>query len=571
MKWGSFPLSNSDENTYRLGWRSAWKIAGKISFEVQFRSSMEMNRGSLSGSIEKQIQKARNNARFNKIMVCIFTGVFAAVFGFIVWGVVSGFIGAFSEYTWIMVAVTVALFALMSLGFLLFWGIMVSTSFISSGAASIGLYLPLSRSDAGKIALLGYIRLFDAQVITIILTFPLAYFLATGSILGTIACLGVFLVGVGISITLMLILAIYFYTRIQASGGSKLGSVIRIVFILLWAVAIMGFSLSLQLLNFILPVIESFAIALYPIWDLLSFVYPFSLGALVVQATGIPGTPFLWTGIIATAFYAVLAVAGIRWGAGFLVNIGVGQVVMAGPSVIRPVTVKVSRVGVALIRKDLRIALRTPGQAVMFFLPVLMVVPIILQFLGESTAIHVSEIIALCMTPSFMLSFFAIFFLGIEAKGMGYTLTLPLKTETILRSKAQLITIMSVAIPIIVILLSFVRPFTTPISYVIALSQIPLVYASSFIALVLFTRIIGGGRLVGFEIGQHVSHMVGVGMISAIFTFFPLGFYGICWLQVSLLSFPIEIAHLAGLGGLWLGIIIDYFIGKFLALKILHD
>jgi predicted permease len=566
-----FRLSESVETTYQLGWRSAWNIAGKIAFEVQFRSAMEMNRGAISGSAEKQIQKARNNAKFNKAMVCIFTGVFAAVFGFIVWGVVSGVISTYSEYTWIMVATTVSLFALMSLGFLLFWGIMVSTSFISSGAASIGLYLPLSRSDAGKIALLGYIRLFDAQIITIIITFPLAYLLATGSALGTLACLGIFLVGVGISITLMLLLAIYFYTRIQASGGSRLGSIIRIVFILLWAVAIMGFSLSLQLLNFILPVIESFAIALYPIWDLLSIVYPFALGTLVVQATGITGTPFIWTNIVASAFYAFLAIIGIRWGARFLVDIGIGQMVMAGPSVIRPVDVKVSRISVAMIRKDLRIALRTPGQAVMFFLPVLMVVPIILQFLGESGAIHVLDVIMLCMTPSFMLAFFAIFFLGIEARGMGYTLTLPLKTETILRSKAQLITCMSIAIPIIVVLLSLVRPFTTPLSYAIAISQIPIVYVSSFIALVLFTRIIGGGRLVGFELSQHVSHMVGVGFISAIFTFIPLGLYGLSWLHVSLLALPIEFAHLAGLGGLWLGIAFDHLVGKLIALKMLHD
>ncbi|MFX1563831.1 MAG: hypothetical protein ACFFDP_11065, partial [Promethearchaeota archaeon] len=356
-------MSHSVDTAAQLGWRSAWKIAGKIAFEVQFRSAMEMSQGALSQSVEKQIQKARNNARFNKAMVCIFTGVFAAVFGFIVWGVVSGAITTLSEYTWIMVAVTVSVFALMSLGFLLFWGIMVSTSFISSRAASIGLYLPLSRSDAGKIALLGYIRLFDAQIITIVIVFPLAYFLATGSVLGALACLGVFLVGAGISITLMLLLAIYFYTRIQTSGGSRLSSIMRLVFILLWAVAVMGFSLSLQLLNFIIPVIESFSIALYPIWDILSIVYPFAFGALVVQVTGISGTPLLWTGIAATGIYALLAIMGIRWSASFLVDVGVGEIVMGGPSIIRPATVKVSRLGVAVIRKDLRIALRTPGLA----------------------------------------------------------------------------------------------------------------------------------------------------------------------------------------------------------------
>ena len=115
------------------------------------------------------------------------------------------------------------------------------------------------------------------------------------------------------------------------------------------------------------------------------------------------------------------------------------------------------------------------------------------------------------------------------------------------------------------------RPFTTPISFLIAFSQVPTVYVSAFIALVLFTRVMGGGRLVGFEVGQQVVQMVGVGIISTIFIFIPLALYGLTWIVLVLNGFTIEIAHLVSLGAMWMGIILNYFIGKMMARYLLID
>lgn len=566
-------MTDLPEEKQNIGWRQAWKIAGTIAFEVQFRSSMSMSSGAMTQSVERTIEKARSNARVNKVMVSIFIAVLAGVFGIIVWGTLSGLYGTPAEYQWITVAFTVSIFCLVGFAFLVFWGIMVSTSFISTNAASIGHYLPVSRIDTGKLALLAYIRLFDAQMISIIFGFPLAYgvviYLVSGlvysAILATLACLVVYLINVGIAITIMLLLALYFYTRIQSSGGSRLGSLVRFLFILLWAFAILSFSLSFQLLNFIIPLLEGFAIILAPFWHILYFGYPFSMGTFVVLLTGIPGTPAYWLDFIAVIVYGALAFIGIRWSRNFLQQLGSGGVIASTTSIVRPVDMKVSRVGIALLRKDLRIAFRTPGQAMMFFLPVLMMLPIFLQFILDLGVVHVSDIIIFIAIPTITLGFFSIFFLSVEARGMAYTMTLPLPTERILRAKAQLITLISLAIPVFVLIASLFKPFTNPISFAIAVSMLPGVYVSAYISLVLFTRVVGGGRLIGFEIGQHIAQMIIVGILSAIISFIPLGCFALLWSISFLSGYPVQIAHLVGLAGLWLGILLNYLLGKLFA------
>ncbi len=566
-------LTDLLEEKQNIGWRQAWKIAGTIAFEVQFRSAMSMSSGAMTQSVERTIEKARSNARVNKVMVSIFIAILAGVFGIIVWGTLSGLYGTPAEYQWITVAFTISIFCLVGFAFLVFWGIMVSTSFISTNAASIGHYLPVSRIDTGKLALLAYIRLFDAQMISIIFSFPLAYgvviYLVSGlvysAILATLACLTVYLITVGIAITIMLLLALYFYTRIQSSGGSRLGSLVRFLFILLWAFAILSFSLSFQLLNFIIPLLEGFAIILAPFWHILYFGYPFSMGTFVVLITGIPGTPAYWLDFIAVIVYGALAFIGIRWSRNFLQQLGSGGVTASTTSIVRPVDMKVSRVGIALLRKDLRIAFRTPGQAMMFFLPVLMMLPIFLQFILDLGVVHVSDIIFLITIPTITLGFFSIFFLSVEARGMAYTMTLPLPTERILRAKAQLITLISLAIPVFVLIASLFKPFTNPISFAIAASMIPGVYVSAYISLVLFTRVVGGGRLIGFEIGQHIAQMIIVGILNTIFAFIPLGCFALLWSIIFLSGYPVQIAHLVGLVGLWLGILLNYLLGKLFA------
>ncbi len=564
-------MSESTSLPDGLGLRAIWRLAGKISFEVQFHSALEMSQGAFGQSIEKQIKKARSNSRMNKGMVSIFTLILAATFGFLVWATLSGFLEISPDLQWTTVALTVSVFALMNFGFLTFWGVMQVTSFISSGAASIGLHLPMSRSDAGKLALFGFIRMFDIQIITVVVAFPLAYFVATFSLLGFLFCLGATLVAMALAVTVMLLLAIYFHSKIQSSGGSRFSTVMRLVFTLFFVLAIMGFSVSLQMLSFILPVIESIAVTLSPYWSWLSFVFPFSFGFVVAQATGIPGTPPLWFGAASSLVFAVLGVLGLRWSGGFLTRIGAGAVVETGPTVIRPVSVKVSSVGAAVMRKDLRIAFRTPGQAIMFFLPLLMMLPWLFQFFEGTGAILVTDILLIITTPATMLSFFAIFFLSVEARGMAFTLTLPLKTETILRSKAQLITCMAIVIPVIVFVVSLFRPLTSWVSLALGVTMVPLVYVAAFLSLVLFTRIIGGGRLVGFEISQHIGQMLVVGMLAAILALVPLGLYALTWLYLAILGFSIDIAHFGGLISVWFGILLNYLLGKVLAAKTLRD
>jgi predicted permease len=554
----------------RLGWREAWRYAGKISFEVLFSSSLAMGFGALR-SIESRIDRARRNARLNKFGVCAFITLLAASFGAIIWSILHGFFAVDPSSAWIMIAIMVSVFALICFGFLVFWGVMISTNFISTGAASIGLYLPLSRADAGRLSLLSYIRLFDAQLIAIMVAFPSAYFVATLSVLGTLVCLGLFAITAALAITVMLLLALFFFSRIQAVGGSPVRSLVRLVFTLLWAATIMTFSVSLQFMPLLLSAIQSFASLLQPYWNLLGVLYPFALGTLVVQTSGIASQPLLWYVPLAAFLYAILAYFGVRWSANLLTKVGLAGVVQSAASIIRPVTVKVGRPSVAMIRKDIRVALRTPAQSVMLFMPVLTMLPVLIAFFQSPGPLRVADLLVLVATPTMFLSVNAIFFLGFETRGMAYTLTLPLKAETVLRAKTRLITCMSISIPLITFAVSFFRPLTTIVSLGVAASVVGVVYASSMIALVLFTRFMGGGRLVGFDVTQDIIQSFVVGGVSASFASIPFGAYAIGWLAaVLLLAFPVASAHFVGLGAMWIGIAFNYMLGRVMARTLLR-
>ena len=93
----------------------------------------------------------------------------------------------------------------------------------------------------------------------------------------------------------------------------------------------------------------------------------------------------------------------------------------------------------------------------------------------EIGVVHVSDVITFIVMPTIMLGFFSIFFLSVEARGMKYTMTLPIPTEKILKSKAQLITLMAVTIPIVVIAISFFKSFTNVVSFLLAASMVPVV------------------------------------------------------------------------------------------------
>ena len=564
-------VTQPPQETGNLSWREAWYIAGQMAREIQFRSAMSMSQGASTKSIERVIERARKNSRYNKFSVSIFLALLAVYFGVIIWGTLSGEFGTPMEHRWITAAFTVSLFSLFAFAFLVTWGMMISTSYISTNAAGLGHYLPVSRSDTGKLALLAYIRLFDVQIFTIVVGFPLAFGIATMSLIGTLACLGAFLVNIGIAITVMLALALYFHTRVQSSGGSRFTSIIRLVFTLLWAGAFMSLSLITQFLYIIIPIIESVSIALTAYWGFLYLAYPFSLGTFVVLATGVPGTPFLFLDFGVTLAYGVLAILGVRWSSRFLQTLGVGGVAQTGPSRIRPPSIKVGRISMALLRKDLRIAMRTPGQAVMFFLPVVTMLPIFLQFIWDNSVIRVSDVLVSIAFPSIMLGFFSIFFLSVEARGMAFTLTLPLKTEQILRSKAQLITCMSIAVPLFVVVISFFRALTHPVSYAIAFSQIAVVYVSALLSLIIFIRFVGGGRLTGFDVGRHVTQMLIVGLLSTLVSIIPLGLLGGVWMFVATWTGSLDLAHWSGLAGLWAGILINYLLGKLLAKYLLVD
>jgi len=567
---GEFPaqgLGQVSGKPNRLGWREAWRIAGKISFEVQFRAALELGHGAFDTTMEKRAKKARTNTEVNKIFTSIVFGLFAAFYAFMVKVVYFLPLPAGSSPATTITVLT-AVFQGACFAFLMLWGLMQSTTYISSGAASIGLYLPLSYEDVDRLALLGYLRLFDAQLITVLASFPIAFFLATFSVVGALACLASTAITISLSLSLMLLLAHLFYARIQSLGGSKFRSALRVFFIVAWASSFAAISFSYQLLEAIIPLIQYLSTAATYMALLLPLIYPFTLGYLVAYASGTPGLSSLSLApcLAASFLYGVLGLVGARRGTRILLSAGHEAIIPAAPTIVRPVTVSPSSLRLALIRKDLRITLRNPSQAVLLVTPIMSGLLILFNtFIIYDYPNQLSLFLYATISPTIMV-FFSIFLLGVEAKGALFTATLPLRTHTALQSKALLASLASLVLPAALALALLFRPIPGSIPLLfLSLSQCATIYTASLITLTLFTRLVGGGKITGFEVGQHLAQMLAISIISLIFSLLPSALYSLAWQSSLMAGDPLALVDINALLALWIGIAANYLASRLLA------
>jgi hypothetical protein len=441
-----------------LKFSELWRLSKVVYKEVTFQSIFSLRAGaSMPRKANTDIKRLISNAELSTLMSKAITSIFIAIYGFMVFLPLIFKTASPNVSLDLPIVGSVSSFLAVVLFLIVFMGLQVATSFMGSKITEILSPLPLSRQETSTVLFLSFLRIFDAPLICAIIVIISAYSVVGGSFLGgLVAFLGIVVTEI-FAIAITIGLARFFFSRVAGgSGRSKWQTLLRFVFMLVWIIPSLG---TYLVINFAMQIVESFS-AFAQIFSsflyTLVLVYPFSYGFLVSFVTFGGVSDYLILGLSIAASFAYLAVAVycMRWAAFSIRKVGTG-VVSSARQLVRDVIIQPQDPLFGIIRKDFRIASRSPSYASLFLLPAIQTIVLSLSFssfgelgltatLGFLTGI---SMITLLLPPTLF---------SIEGLASTYTRSLPLKKKTLIFSKTLLSTLTYV---ISIMVLTFVALF----------------------------------------------------------------------------------------------------------------
>ena len=452
-----------------MKFRELWRISSTVSKEVSFQSIFSTRAGSsLPRRGSTDVQRLVKNATYNVWISKILTTIFICAFGFVMFLPERGqtlFADTSHEF---MIVASVSTFLAAVLFFIVFMGLQVATSLVSSKIADSLSPLPLSKKEVSNVVFLCLVRIFDLPLVAGLVVLPTAYLLVGGSIVGGSISVIAIAVSEIFGLTLTIGLAKFFYSRVAGGGGrSKWKTLTRFLFMLVWMVPAFG---TYFVINFADVIIRSF------LWftqlfgsslQLLVIVFPFSFGFFISFLSGSQAVniPSIVLSIISSIGYVFLAIYCFRWVTNTMRKIGSGGILKVDRESVKDTLLRPRTPLFGIIRKDLAIASRSPSYAILFLLPALQVAILAVSFssfesglfvtLGVLTGISMTTLVL----PPTMFS--------IEGLASSYTRSLPLRKKTLILAKTLLalfIYIISI-IALLVIALFFKKDFTMEIIF----------------------------------------------------------------------------------------------------------
>ena len=426
--------------------RELWRLSSTVYKEVSFQSVFSLRSGGLLPKREQTIKQLVNNAQVNTLISKIITSVFIGAFAVVVFlqPNLAGrqMTGSAVELGGLSIIGAVTAFLVSVLFLIVFMGLQVSTSFISSRIVEIMSPLPLSRRDISNVVFVCFLRIFDLPLITALVAFVFSFMLFIGSPIGGFIALVAVLVTESFAVTGSIALSRFFYSRVSGAGGrSKWKSLTRVVFMIVWILPTIGIYL---VLNFALQIVESFGALMQTLSSfasVLALVYPFSFGFLISYATS-TGSLSLVTvslSIVAVFMYVFAAYYSVKWVTKTVRNLGAGIVVSAVRELVKDTLIKTTRPWLGIIRKDLRVASRAPSFASLFFLPVAQTLVLALSFAYEN--VDFASALGILIGMSMLTLIVAPILFSIEGLSSSYSRTLPLRRRTLIGSKTVLSTL----------------------------------------------------------------------------------------------------------------------------------
>lgn len=423
--------------------------------EVSFQSIFALRGGASLPQKDQSISQIAKRAETNTLISKILTTIFIVAFGLSVF--ISPITGpeAGTPKEFAMAGGITAFFAAL-LFLMAIMGLQVTTSFISSRILDVLGHLPLSRSEISNIAIITFIRIFDIPLLAALFAFPVIYAIQSGSVVGSfISFIGIAVTEI-FALTLTIGLARFFYSRVLRGGGSMGSTILRFIFLIVWILPTLGVYLVINLAGQITTVFASIAQTLQAA-NYIALIYPFSF-SLLMSDFAFPGRLDNFTiGLSATASvgYVILgAYCFMQIGTSIRRVVSEAEEKTATHGLVLDLKIHPARSWLGIIRKDLRIASRSPAYASLFLLPVIQTVVLMLSFLSLGY-IGLNVALGMLLSMSFVSLMLPPTLLAIEGLASSYTRSLPLRRRTIIAAKA-VVTTLIYAMSLLVLLLAAV-------------------------------------------------------------------------------------------------------------------
>ncbi len=423
--------------------RELWKLSSIVYKEISFQSIFSLRVGSSlpqrgTTDIKRLVANARTNGLISKLATTLFIGIFA----FTVFLPMTGFEAsrASSAPRDVTIIGSVTAFLAVVLFLIVFMGLQVSTSFVSSKMSDVLGAFPLTKQEVSNILFVSFLRMFDIPLAAAAIMFLSAYFLVGGTLLGGLLLLLAIAITEIFALALTVSSARFFYSRVAGGGGrSRWQTLARLLLMIVWILPIFSAYLVVSFAGNIVQFLTSLTQSLSTVLHFLVLIYPFSFGFLTSYLT-FPRTPdytVFGFSIAASVGYTFAAFFCLRWVTRTVRTIGGAGAISRGKGVVTDTEIKPQIPWLGIIRKDLRVASRAPSFASLFLLPAFQTIILAILFFssGNLTPILIlSSLIGISLITLFLPPTL----LSIEGLASSFTRSLPIGKRTLIMAKTLL-------------------------------------------------------------------------------------------------------------------------------------
>ena len=477
----------------------AWQLSRLPYKEVVYRSLAEergrmwwggFGRGHIGVDAQKDLDlttKALRIAKFDKSLVAIFN-VLAAVIPFTAQFFGSPIFGLTSA---------VSLSLAVTFGFTALYAIQTLSSFVSAESSALLSTLPLEQRDFSLITLFSFVRSVDYMVVGAILSqvFLVAYF--TGSPVAVLVILVASVMNAVLAVSVALWFSRIFIKNLSRGGRSKGSTILRLVFILLWGSLLMGVSLLISLPWYIVPSLELTLLSSNQLSSMLfCLLHPFSAG-ITISNLSHPVTAGATSLIAAVSMvgYVVVAVFAGKWILKTVKCISQGTDIKISRVAAKDFSIKTRKPLFGFVLKDLKVSSRNPATAFFFAIPVLETV-IVSFTIANFEVLRASTLLVSTLMGGIFVLLMPLALLSAEGTGLEYTKTLPLNSNRIITSKTLISTLTYVPVPIVLLVMAFLKPLTSPFTIFIPFFVILAIASASVFEIQLFLNSVTKGKIV---------------------------------------------------------------------------
>ncbi len=472
----------------RPTWGEAWRLADPAYTELAFQAIYAVRQGNLPPAVPaaELARRARTRVFQSKLLVSVLLG-FLSMGSLLLLNPIAQKLFVSVMPQGLYVATVLGALVVLELTLLWWTGLQVLPAFLAAGIVPLLRTLPVDEVTLRRASLLLLLRLFDAPAITCLVLTPLAAGVALGSAWGGLLLFPSVLAAVVFAISLALVSGRFFVRRIQGAPGGLGAAAVRWTYLVLWAIpafAMYGFlTVAPAFLRYVAGLV---ILGPSSSLDLIFLAFPFPLTTLPAWGVGLAtsGAFGLDPAPILVGAVGYLAAIG---GTGWWLRTAPLRLAVETPqaSVLPDLAARPLRFGsasVAVLRKDLRTASRTPGFAFLVLLPLLDAGALgVWTYVANPNPTDVFSLAAAAVASAALLAtFFGPAFFAVEVLGYSYTRTLPLSGRSMLLGKVGLVAIIYLLSAVLVVSMTLLRIFSPGLFLAFVLAEFPAILAAAF-------------------------------------------------------------------------------------------